>query len=164
MSTVDLTPLVNVLLPIALATVPTVAAILVPYTLKRLGIANDADLKNNLELALNAAAGGAYKYAASHEGGLSNIAVNNGALADATTYVVSNMPDTLAKLGITPAKVTDMVSKRLGALLATDPTVTAGKPPAAVATGAPAATVTRTTSTSQTVAPVAPSVTGTITP
>ena len=69
MSTVDLTPIVNVLLPIALATVPTVAAILVPYTLKRLGIANDADLKNNLELALNAAAGGAYKYAASHEGG-----------------------------------------------------------------------------------------------
>ena len=33
-------------------------------------------------------------------------------------------------------KVTQMVSKRLGALLATDPTVTAGKPPAAVATGA----------------------------
>jgi len=87
---------------------------------------------------LQAAAGGAYKFAASHEGGLSNVAVHNGALATATSYVVSNLPDTLQKLGITPDKVTAMVSARLGALLATDPTVTAGKPPVAPPVATPA--------------------------
>jgi len=158
-ATVDLANTANVLLSLAAAAVTAAIPILVPFILKRLNIANDADLTQKLELALNAAAGGAYKYAASHEGGLSNVAVNNGALASATTYVVSNLPDTLKTLGVTPDKVTQMVSARLGALLASDPTVTAGKPPAAVVAGATGG-VTRTTST----APVVLSNTGTIAP
>ena len=131
--TIDLSSVANILLSLASAAVVAAIPLVVPAVLKRLGVANNADLTSNLELALNAAAGGAYKYAASHEGGLSNVAVHNGALATATTYVVSNLPDTLKKLGITPDKVQEMVSNRLGALLASDPTVTAGKPPAAVA-------------------------------
>jgi hypothetical protein len=134
--TVDLTSIANILLSLAAAAVAAAIPIVVPAVLKRFGQANNADLTANLELALQAAAGGAYKYAASHEGGLSNVAVHNGALAQATTYIVSNLPDTLKELGITPDKVQEMVSKRLGALLATDPTVTAGKPPAAVPAGA----------------------------
>lgn len=136
-TTVDLANIANVLLSLAAAAVTAAIPILVPALLKRFGSANDADLKANLENILQAAAGGAYKYAASHEGGLSNVAVNNGALADATNYVMSKVPDTLKQLNITPATVTQMVDKRLGSLLATDPTVTAGKPPAAVYTGAP---------------------------
>jgi len=137
--TFDLTTVFHLLGALMMAAVTTAIPILVPALLKRLGVANDTDLKNNLENVLQAAAGGAYKFAASHEGGLSNVAVHNGALATATSYVVSNLPDTLQKLGITPDKVTAMVSARLGALLATDPTVTAGKPPVAppVATPAP---------------------------
>ncbi len=155
-TTVDLANTANVLLSLAAAAVTAAIPILIPFVLKRLNIANDADLTNKLELALNAAAGGAYKYAASHEGGLSNVAVSNGALASATTYVVSNLPDTLKTLGVTPDKVTEMVSKRLGALLATDPTVTAGKPAAVPLMDAPSTTVTRTTSTSQTTTPIPP--------
>ncbi len=132
--TVDLTSIADVLLSLAAAAVTAAIPILVPALLKRLGVANNADLTDKLELALQAAAGGAYKYAASHEGGLSSVAVHNGALAQATTYIVSNLPDTLKELGITPDKVQQMVSNRLGALLASDPTVTAGKPPAAAAT------------------------------
>lgn len=140
-TTVDIANAANILLGLAAAAITTAIPVVVPALLKRLGVANDTDLKNNLENVLQAAAGGAYKFAASHEGGLSNVAVHNGALATATSYVVSNLPDTLQKLGITPDKVTAMVSARLGTLLATDPTVTAGKPPVALPMATPAPVV-----------------------
>lgn len=135
MTTIDLTAVFHIFGLLTMAVVTPAIPIVVPALLKRWGSANNADLTNNLENVLQAAAGGVYKYATSHEGGLSNIAVHEGALADATNYVLTSLPGTLQKLNITPEKVTQMVSKRLGALLATDPTVTAGTPPAAAPTG-----------------------------
>lgn len=134
-TTVDIATTANVLLSLAAAAVTAAIPILVPAMLKRWGSANTADMTNNLENVLTAAAGGAYKYAASHVGGLSNVAVNNGALADATNYVLTSLPNDLKTLGITPEKVTQMVNKRLGTLLATDPSVSAGTPPPATPTG-----------------------------
>lgn len=130
---VDLTSIAEVLLSLAAAGVTAAIPIVVPFVLGRFKVANNADLTGKLELALNAAAGAAYKFAASHEGGLSNVAVHNGALATAASYVATSMPDTLKQLGITPDRVSAMVSARLGTLLATDPSVTVGKPPAETA-------------------------------
>jgi hypothetical protein len=128
MVSVDLTPLVSVLAPLAYAAVVGAVGILVPAVLKRLGIANDTDLSNKLVTALDAGAGEAYRVALSHDGGLASVTVHNTAIAAGVSYVTAALPDTLTKLNITPDKVQAMVQARLGTLLASDPTVTAGTP------------------------------------
>lgn len=122
---VDLHTAFNLLLALASAGITAAVPILVPALLKRLGMANDKDLSDKLMAAADAAAGAAYKFALAHEGGLSNVAVHDAALATAVNYVVTKMPDTLKTLGLTPDHVHDMVSARLGVLLASDPTVSA---------------------------------------
>ena len=56
------------------------------------------------------------------------MAVHNQAVAAGVSYVVTNLPDTLKSLGITPDNIEEMVKARLGVLLAKDPTVSAGAP------------------------------------
>jgi hypothetical protein len=124
---VDLTPVVNALLALASVAVTAAIPIIVPALLKRLKIANDSDLAARIEEAANAAAGKAYRYALSHEGGLSNIAVQDAALATGINHVVTSVPGALEALGITQDHVQEMVTARLGSLLATDPSVTAVK-------------------------------------
>jgi hypothetical protein len=127
---VDLTSIATTLLGLAMAAVTAAIPILVPALLKRLNVANNADLAGKLENALSAAAGVAYQTAVDRasNGGLANIQVKNAALAAGAGYVVAKMPDTLRTLGVTPDGVRDMVSARLGVLLASDPTVTAVAP------------------------------------
>lgn len=126
---VDLQPVAAALLPLASAAVLAAIPILVPAVLKRLHVANDADLSAKLVTACDAAAGLAYRAALSYEGGLSNVAIHDAALAQGVSYVVARMPHAMQQLGLTPEHVGEMVSARLGRLLASDPTVTAGTPP-----------------------------------
>lgn len=131
--TIDLTTIANALLSLAAAAVIAAIPIVVPAMLKRFGIANDASLTGKVTAAADAAAGEAYSYALSHEGGLANVAVHNDALAVGTQYVVSRFPDAMASLGLTPDNIGAMVKARLGVMLAGDPTVSAGAPGKAVA-------------------------------
>lgn len=126
--TVDLTPVVNALMALASIALTTAIPLVVPAVLKRLKVANSADLAARVEAAADAAAGLAYRYALAHEGGLANVAVQDAALAAGINHVAASVPGALAQLGITPDHVQQMVQARLGALLANDPTVTAGKP------------------------------------
>ena len=126
--TVDLTSPVNDLLAILLAVVTAAIPIVVPALLKRLGVANNADLSQTISNAAQAGAGAAYTYALAHEGGLARLDVKNAAIAAGVQHVANTVPDALAKLGITPANVEAMVTARLGTLLAQDPSVTAGTP------------------------------------
>lgn len=126
--TVDLTPIVNTLMALASVSFTAAVPIVVPAMLKRLKVANNSDLAERVEAAADAAAGLAYRYALAHEGGLSNVAVQDAALAAGINHVASSVPGALAQLGITPDHVQQMVVARLGALLANDPTVSAGKP------------------------------------
>jgi hypothetical protein len=126
--TVDLTNIVNALLGVVLAAVTTAIPILVSAMLKRFGVANNADLAGKLIAAADAAAGAAYKYALEHEGGLARLDVHNAAIAAGVSYLSANMGGTMAILGITPANAEAMVTARLGALLAADPSVSAGTP------------------------------------
>jgi len=128
---VDLTSVATALLSLASAAVLAAIPVLVPAILKRLCVANDADLNAKMTSALDAAAGEAYNYALTHEGGLANVAVHNDALAAGTQYFVSKFADGMKIANVTPDSVTAMVKARLGVLLAGDPTVTAGKPGAA---------------------------------
>ena len=129
--TVDLTPLIQVLLTTALAVFTAAVPVIGAYLVKRLHIANDADLATRVEAAAVTGAGLAYKYAMQHEGGLANVQVQNAALKEGISHVEASTPEALAALGITPEHLAAMVDGRLGALLASDPSVTAGKPLAA---------------------------------
>jgi hypothetical protein len=126
---VNFSTVLSVLQPLAYAAVIAAIGVLVPTGLKRLGIANNADLTNKLTTVLDAGAGEAYRVALSHEGGLANVAVYNGAIAAGINYVLTAVPTLLTTLGVTPATVEAAVKARLGALLANDPTVSAGTPP-----------------------------------
>ena len=127
-TTIDLTNIVNVLLSLAAAAVTAAIGVLVPYTLKRLGIANNADLAAKLNDAGVAAAGAAYNYALAHEGGLSNVDVHSAAIAAGVAHLTIYEAPTLAALNITPENTADIVRSRLGVLLAGDGTVTASAP------------------------------------
>jgi hypothetical protein len=126
--TVDLSPVAGALVSLAAAAVTATIPILVPALLKRLRIADNADLTKKIEVAADAGAGVAYQYAASRAGGLSHVAIQSAALAAGADYVSRHASDTLVTLNITPARVSEMVAARLGVLLAGDPTVTAGTP------------------------------------
>lgn len=127
---IDLSAVASTILTLSSAAVLAAIPVVVPALLKRLHIANTSDMAAQVEAACNAAAGMAYQYAAAHgEEGLKNVDVHNQALAVAVKYVVERLPDTLKALGLTPDHIAQMVSARLGSLLATDPTITAGVPP-----------------------------------
>lgn len=134
--TIDLTTIANTLLSILAAVASVAIPIVVQAILKHYGVANNAALAGKLTDAADAAAGEAYAYALSHEGGLANVAVHNDALATGTKYVVDRFPDAMKALGLTPDNVQAMVKARLGTLLAGDPTVSAGAPGQAVVAAA----------------------------
>lgn len=148
---VDLTPIVQGLVGLATAAIVAMIPYVIPLMRQRLHVAITADQQAGLERALNAGAGVAYKFAVGliDQGGLSNVNVHNAALAMGAQYVAAHFPDTMADLGATPDAVRGAVSARLGTLLASDPTVTAGMPAppppavASVAAADPTATMER---------------------
>lgn len=127
-ATVDLANIANVLLGLAAAAVLAAIPIVVPYGLARLKIANNADMSAKLVSAAEGAAGAAYSFALAHEGGLSNVNVHSAALATGLSYLNASVKPELDALGVTPDRAAEIVSARLGKLLAADSTVTAGAP------------------------------------
>jgi hypothetical protein len=131
-------PLVGALVSLAAAivslAVPVVVPILVPALLRRLKLANDAELCHRLEVAAEAAAGVAYQYAAAkmqtNATGLASPDVHQSAINAGVAYVAQHMPTTLSSLNVSPEKMADMINARLGKLLAADPSVSAGQPAA----------------------------------
>jgi hypothetical protein len=133
---VDMTEIASALLSLASVTITAVIPIVVPVVLRRLHVATDTDLAKRVAAAANAGAGIAYQYAAAQikAGGLSRLDVHSAALATGVDYVNAHLPDTLRATGCSPEAVREMVAARLGLLLASDPSVTAGTPsPAALA-------------------------------
>jgi hypothetical protein len=127
-TTADITNIVNVLLGLASAAVLAAIPILVPAVLKRLGIANNAAMEAKVDQVGDDAAGAAYQYALAHEGGLGHVEVKNAALAAGLSHLNANAGAEMTALGVTPAAAAGIVSAKLGALLATDPSISAGAP------------------------------------
>lgn len=131
-ATMNFTPLINVLLPLMLAVITAAVPIITTAVLRRLGVANNTDLSAKLSAVATEAAGVAYSYALTHANGLSEVQVHDGALTEGMNYVINHAPGVLRKLGVTPDEVKAQVSAQLGVLLATDPNVSAGRPPMGV--------------------------------
>jgi hypothetical protein len=132
--TVDLTAIASLMLSLASAAVTAAVPILVPALLRRWHVATDTDLARRIEAAVSAGAGLAYQYGAAQvsSGGLSRVTIHDQALAAGVAYVNDRLPETLREMGCSTDTVQQMVSARLGVLLANDPSVTAGAPPPAV--------------------------------
>lgn len=116
----DLTPIANVTLPLLEAALTATIPLVIAWGTKKLGLEKERDLVNKITLAADAGAGLAYKFAVSHEGGLSNVQVHNAALQAGLEYVIGTVPGALKDMGLTPDHVGVMVEARLGKLLATD--------------------------------------------
>lgn len=125
---ISLAPVLDALLALAAAAVSTAIPFIVPAVLRRLRLADNAELVARVQSAALAGAGLAYQYAAAHKEGLASVSVRNAALARGIEHVASSVPGALLELGVTPQHISQMVSGRLGVLLASDPTVTAGAP------------------------------------
>jgi hypothetical protein len=130
----DSNPIVNALISLASFAVSIAIPILLPALLRRLKIASDSDLARRLDTAANAAAGLAYQQAAARANrlaltsGLGDPGTHAAAVNAGTNYVVRHLPDAMQRLGVSVPDVAEMVSARLGTLLAADPSVTAGQP------------------------------------
>ena len=129
--TIDFGPLLDTLGPVLLAAILGAIGTVGGYMRQHANTSAEQALIANVQSAAEAAAGIAYKFAASHEGGLTKLAVHDGALAEGANYMLSSVNDSVQKLNLTPDQVKAMVSARLGSLLAADPTVSVGKPPPA---------------------------------
>lgn len=128
---IDFGPLLEILGPLFLAAITSGIGAGAAYLRQHTKNAVLQQMITNVQKAADAAAGLAYKYAASHTGGLTNVAVHDGALAVGSSYVLSTVVDSVNKLGLTPDQISKMVEARLGALLASDPSVSVGNPPPA---------------------------------
>lgn len=109
-------PIIEALAAIAMTLVTAVIPIAVRLIMRRLKLDEDQALRDNLETALQAAAGLAYVSAA--RGQPVDTAIRGGA-----EYVAARMPATLAKVGADAGALGPMIEARLGKLLAADPTV-----------------------------------------
>ena len=79
----------------------------------------------------NAGAKAAYGYIAANAASYRDVTIRDAAIARGVQHVLSSAPEALVALGVTPEHVRSMVEARFGGLLAADPTVSIGAPPAA---------------------------------
>src|SRR6185437_12156395 len=125
---IDLNAVVQTLLGLASAAVLAAIPILVPALLKRLHIANNAVLTSQISDACASGAGAAYSYALQHTGGFANVDVHSEALAHGINYVTKDFGPKMAEAGVTPERVAEVVTAKLGALMANDPSIGGGQP------------------------------------
>ncbi|MDE2106744.1 MAG: hypothetical protein KGL39_56540 [Patescibacteria group bacterium] len=138
MSAIDLSPIIQAVATLLLAAITTAVGYATPAVLKRLGVANSADLAAKINTAADAAAGEAYRQAVLHSHDLTIPAGHNAAVAVAANYLLSRLPDTLKEAGVTPEAVDGLVAARIGKLLAADPTISTARPAAHALLPAPA--------------------------
>ena len=130
---IDLTPLVQALTALALATVTGATPYLVPLMRRYLHIRLNATQASAIQSAADAGAKAAYGYIATNAANYRDTAVRDTAIARGIQHVLASAPEALTALGITPDHVRNMVEARFGGLLAADPTVTIGATPTVLA-------------------------------
>lgn len=127
------------LVPFAAAVIAAVLGVVARAVVRHLGLQANAVLAGLVDTAVKRAAGLAYSFMLAEASHIGDQSTHNIAIAKAVGYVTAALPDTLAKLGLTPDSVAAMVSAELGRLLAVDPTVGIPAAPAAAPALAPAA-------------------------
>jgi hypothetical protein len=128
---IDLTPLVQALAALALAATAAVVPYLAPLLRRYLHIRLSATLAASVQPAAAAGAQAAYGYIVANSANYCDLTIRNAALAKGVQHVIASTPEALTALGVTPQHVRNMVEARFGGLLAADPNVSIGSPPAA---------------------------------
>lgn len=127
-------PLIQVVAPYIVSAGVAVLAALASWLTGKLSKYLNAAQQQVIQKAMGdaTARGAALAYSALVTTGtdISNIPVNNAAIATGANYVLNSMTDTIKAAGITPEHVATMVTAELGKLLAADPGVTVSTPPA----------------------------------
>ena len=131
---VNLAPLVQPLAVLACAAVSAASAYVAPLAKRYLHITLDEKQSQAVQRVAQAGAGLAYKFLVTNGATFENVPMHNAAIAAGVNHVLASVPDYLKQLGITQDHVAQMVSARLGELLAQDPTVSVapGAPPKAL--------------------------------
>lgn len=137
-TTIDLTPLIETLIPFEVAVLAGGVAAL-KSLLERHKVANAADVSAKLMAVINTGAGLAHSFLAAHQDAINAappdqrdrlvIAVKNAALAEGVNHVLGEMPDALTFLGISTASLQQKVAGALGVLQANNPNISTGQPP-----------------------------------
>jgi hypothetical protein len=133
---IDLTPLVQALLALALAAVTAATPFTAPLLRRYLHVQLTAAQAAAVQSAADAGAQAAYGFIATNAASYRDVAIRNTALAKGVQHVMASTPAALNALGITPDHVQAMVEARFGGLLAADPTVTIGAVSPAAASAA----------------------------
>jgi hypothetical protein len=128
---IDLTPLVQALAALALATMSALTPYLAPLLRRYLHIRLSATQAAPIQSAADAGAQAAYGYIAANSASYRDVTIRDAAIARGVQHVVASTPEALVALGVTPEHVRNMVEARFGGLLAADPTVSIGASPTA---------------------------------
>ena len=128
---IDLTPLVQALAALALAAMIAAVPYLAPLLRRYLHIRLTATQAASVQAAATAGAQAAYGYIVANSANYRDVTIRNAALAKGVQHVIASTPEALTALGVTPQHVRAMVEARFGGLLAADPNVSIGNPPAA---------------------------------
>ncbi|HUZ65190.1 MAG TPA: hypothetical protein VMU82_15900 [Acetobacteraceae bacterium] len=119
--TIDLAPVVQALLALALPALTTLAGMLAAYAIKHIRLQNNALLSAQIAAAARRGAGLAFQFLAANAATMDHVAIGNVAIAQGANYVAAAFPEALAALGVTPEHVSAMVQAELGRLLAAQP-------------------------------------------
>ena len=128
---IDLTPLVQVLAALALATLTGTTPYFATLLRKYLHIRLSATQAAAIQSAADAGAKAAYGFIAINAASYRDVTIRNAALAKGMQHVIASTPQALTALGITPEHVQRMVEARFGGLLAADPNVSIAPLPVA---------------------------------
>jgi hypothetical protein len=120
-ATIDLSPILNLLLQFAGLVLTAVVAWLGSRVATYFHVSTQSQLFANVLGAVDRGIGFAQQTLGAKIASGDKIAVSNALQAQAVNYVVSKLPDTLSKLGITPAHVSDLVTAKLGSVPAAPP-------------------------------------------
>ena len=128
---IDLTPLVQALAALALAAMTAADAIPGAVAPPLPAHPIDRDPGRVSPSGCDAGAQAAYGYIVANSANYRDVTIRNAAIAKGVQHVIASTPEALTALGVTPQQVRNMVEARFGGLLAADPNVSIGNPPAA---------------------------------
>jgi hypothetical protein len=142
-TTVDLGPLVQIVISFLGVVLPLIAGYIAWLIKQRMNIQQDSADALKIDTAAKRAGGIALDFINKVMPANPTVDVRNAGIAQGLNHVMASLPDTVARMGVTPDTLTRMVTSELTqletpapvAVVATDPPATAGKPldpPAAV--------------------------------
>ena len=121
MSTIDLTPLVQGVMPLVGIALTTIAGLLAHRAIAYLHIAGNSALARQIETAADAGAGIALDFMHANAASIEHVDIHNAALAMGANHALASVPQAMAALGITPEHVAAMVKARVGLRLGPPP-------------------------------------------